>query len=385
MRICLNLLAALAGGQLTRARAFVERFERYAPDSSLVVLKESSVLEEWAPRTQFDVLELSMGGLGRLRALKRSAWEHRHLQPLMRDTGADLFLTFSHYLPANFPSAIASVVGVANLQPFSPIACAVEKPLTRLKLALLRRSIISSTKRATSVIALSEACRKVLVSHGVDARKIAVIPNGLDSTWQSVDGGAEVLAANAIATPYLLYVSHFYRYKSHETLIRAYASLPATMRAQHQLVLVGWPFDRAYFDELVALCGELGVSKSVVFIEGESGERLRRLYRDAHLFVFPSLVENSPNSLLEAMAAGAPVMAVAVEPMPEFCGAAAAYFQPCDSVGLGAQIERLLADPARLETMRGLSRERAAGYSWDAFVSRVVDTCRETLRSHQLH
>src|SRR5688500_2499976 len=114
MRICLNLLAALAGGQLTRARALAARFRRYAPDSSLVVLKERSVLEDWAAHDGFDVLDLSMGGLGRLRALRRSAWEHRHLQRVMRDTGADLFLTFSHYLPANFPPAIPSVVGVAN-------------------------------------------------------------------------------------------------------------------------------------------------------------------------------------------------------------------------------------------------------------------------------
>ena len=385
MRICLNLLAALAGGQLTRARALAERFGQYAPDSSLIVLKERSVLEEWASRDGFDVVNLSMGGLGKLRALRRSAWEHRHLQRVMGDTGADLFLTFSHYLPANFPQTIASVVGVANLQPFSAAACDVEKPITRLKLALLRRSIVSSCRRATSVIALSEACRKVLVARGVDAGKISVIPNGVDGTWSEKSSAVEVLSDNGVTKPYLLYVSHFYRYKSHETLIRAYALLPRAVRVAHQLVLVGRPYDRAYFEELVQLCKSLDVAGSTVFIAGENGERLRLLYQDAHLFVFPSLIENSPNSLLEAMAAGVPVMAAELEPMPEFCGGAAAYFTPCDAAGLAAGMEALLLDPERLQAMRSLSRERASLYSWDAFVAAVVDKCRETLRVHRAH
>jgi len=385
MRVCLNLLAALTGGQLTRASAFLERFPSYAPDSKLIVLKERSVLNELQATDAFEIEQLSMGGLGRLRAIRRRSWEHIFLPSLMRRTRADVLLTFSHYLPINFPKSIPSVVGVANLAPFSVRAREAEGTVMRTKFALLKRSIISSAKRATKVIALSEACRNVLLEHDVPARNIIVIPNGVDKRWAQPANAPSVLAEHAVRRPYLLYVSHFYRYKDHATLIRAFAQLPTAIREAHQLVLVGKPHERAYFNELSHLRDELRLRDAIVMIPGESGVRLREIYQQSKLFVFPSLVENSPNSILEAMAAGAPVLASNVEPMPEFGGAAARYFEAGDAAALALQVAALLNDPAELEAMRARSRGRAGAFSWDAFVRGVVDICRETLSAPAAH
>jgi glycosyltransferase involved in cell wall biosynthesis len=276
-----------------------------------------------------------------------------------------------------------SVVGVANLAPFSEMARQVENAVMRVKLALLQRSIISAASRATRVIALSEACRTVLTDRGICPAKIVVIPNGIDPSFSEPAEGGDVLRDHGISRPYLLYVGHFFRYKNHITLLRAYARLPEPIRKAHQLVLVGGPFDRGYFDELVRLRAASGLAETVVLVPGESGARLRRLYQDTALFVFPSLVENCPNSLLEAMAAGAPVLASDIQPMPEFCGTAGHYFDATDTDALASKIAGLLSAPVELVAMRERSRERAASFSWDAFVADVVQTCRETLVAHR--
>ena len=381
MRLCLNLLAATTGGQITRARAFLDRFARVAPDSRLIVLKETSVLRDLGSGSGREVTDLSIG-LGPLKALLRTGWENIRLKTFLRACEADLYLTFSHYLPRNFPESVPSVVGVSNLAPFSSYAWEAEKPLGRIRLALLRRSIVSSARRASKVIALSQACRELLIERGVDSKRIVVIPNGVDGDWPPDSSDAEaVFRDNGIARPYLLYVSHFYRYKNHFDLIKAFAALEPRLRASHQLVLVGRPYDRTYFHQVLALRDRLGLRDKVLAIPGEGGERLKRLYRRASLFVFTSLVENSPSSLLEAMAAGVPVITSRLAPMPEFAGAAAEYFDVHDIRGMAARISALLADPARLDAMRALSRARSKLYSWDDFVARVVEACREAFAS----
>jgi glycosyltransferase involved in cell wall biosynthesis len=383
MRICLNLLAATAGGQITRARAFLDRFARIAPDSKLIVLKEKSVLRELGSGPGCEVMDLPIG-LGPLKALLRTGWENLRLKKFLRAREADLYLTFSHYLPRNFPQWVPSVVGVSNLAPFSSLAWEAEKPLGRIRLALLRRSIVSSARRASTVIALSQACSDLLTEHGVDPKRIVVIPNGVDVDWRSLSSdGERVCRDYGITRPYLLYVSHFYRYKNHLDLVKAFAALEPRLRASHQLVLVGRPYDRNYFGEVLALRDRLGLRDDVLVIPGEGGKRLKRLYQQAALFVFTSLIENSPSSLLEAMAAGVPVITSRLAPMPEFAGAAAEYFDVHDVRGMAARISALLADPARLDDMRALSIARASRYSWDNFVARVVETCRETLDMRQ--
>jgi glycosyltransferase involved in cell wall biosynthesis len=181
----------------------------------------------------------------------------------------------------------------------------------------------------------------------------------------------------SIVRPYVLYVSHFHRYKNHARLLNAYARLSADIRKAHQLVLVGKPENQSCYEDVTKVIRKLGLSGEAIVLPGESGYRLRELYQGAALFVFPSLIENSPNILLEAMMAGAPVAASSLSPMPEFGGNAAEYFDALDSSSISESIESLLRNPAQLAQMRSRSRARANRYSWDEFVANVVAICQQ--------
>ena len=120
------------------------------------------------------------------------------------------------------------------------------------------------------------------------------------------------------------------------------------------------------------LVRRLDLTGDVILIPGENKENLKELYQKTDLFVFPSLIENSPNILLEAMMAGAPVVTSNLAPMPEFCGNAAEYFNAMDTFDIARKIESTLENSDRLTDLRRRSCKQASKFSWDDFVSNVL-------------
>jgi len=376
MKIFLNLLAATAGGQLSRARAFLDRFDNSSNNAQLIVIKNKSTLIEYKSSDSIKIIDITIGN-GRFRALRRMFWENFVMPEMIHRHEADVYLTFSHYLPHLKNIRVPTVVGVSNLAPFSLEAWRHESILVKFKMAALRQTILSSVRRATTVLALSETCRDVLVDQGITREKIVVTPNGVDSFWSQPAPSTDLLSRLGIVRPYLLYVSHFHRYKNYIRLVEAYARLPPGLRSAYQLVLVGKPQNKSCYEQTQMLIKQLGLSDGVIMVPGESSESLKELYQNTKLFVFPSLIENSPNILLEAMMAGAPVAASSLPPMPEFCGEAAEYFDALDVSSMVNKIEKLLADTKHLIDLSELSRTQARKFTWDAFVSDVMEYVKD--------
>lgn len=373
-RIVIDLLAASTGGQITRARAFLERLRRYDPNSKIWLLQENAALGALAQRPDLTTIDRASAP-GKFRALRRMAWQNLRLPAIIRRHRIDTYLSFSHYLPSTLPHGVTAVVGISNLAPFSQAALDAETRLwPRLRLRVLRRTILSAARRADKVIALSKACRAVLTSEGIAPAAIRVIPNGVEVAGAGASAPTLAALRNRYPIParYLLYVSHFYPYKNFVRLTQAYAQLPPELRANYALVLVGVPHDRDYYDVVQAEIRRLGIISQVLTIPGLAAAELAPLYAHASLFVFPSLVENSPNILLEAMAYGAPVLAGKHAPMPEFGADAARYFDAFSSHSMAREIAALLADETARNRLRELARARAALYSWDEFTAGVV-------------
>lgn len=91
-----------------------------------------------------------------------------------------------------------------------------------------------------------------------------------------------------------------------------------------------------------------------------SDEELRRQYRDAYAFIYPTLNEGFGYPPLEAMHFGTPVAASAVCSVPEVCGDAALYFNPFDIPEIANRILQL-TDP---ETHSRLSQEALKRYDY---------------------
>ena len=81
--------------------------------------------------------------------------------------------------------------------------------------------------------------------------------------------------------------------------------------------------------------------------------------------VFASEAENCPNVLLEAMAAGKPILCSRRPPMPEFGGDAVWYFEPSSVDELSAQLLRLLREPDTRAALGARAAERSRRFDWD--------------------
>ncbi len=88
------------------------------------------------------------------------------------------------------------------------------------------------------------------------------------------------------------------------------------------------------------------------------------LLAQAAALVHPALHEGFGLTVLEAMHAGAPVVAARSPGLVETCAEAVLYVDPYDADGLARALARLAADPALRRTLSAAGRERAAAFSW---------------------
>jgi glycosyltransferase involved in cell wall biosynthesis len=370
MRILVNLLAGNSGGQVTRAVEFFERINSFLPNATFIVIKETNSLAELKVSKNILVKNIRLGG-SITGVIRRLWWENIFLKRVLAQNQANVYLTFSHYLPA-IRLPLPTVVGVSNLAPFSKEAFMSEGILVRLKLLILRLTILSSVNRATRVLALSKTCKSILVECGTSADKISVASNGVDKFWEEPALQLPTSLGDYCNEPYFLYVSHFHRYKNHIRLVKAFFHLPNHLKSSYRLVLIGQPANLRYYKEVLSLIDFLDLRDRVVVVPGATKSILRSAYQGCSLFLFPSLIENSPNILLEAMRSGAPVLSSDFLPMPEFCGSSVIYFDALDELSMSAAIECALGSKISLEDLVVKSKGRSVKYTWDIFCQRVA-------------
>jgi len=209
----------------------------------------------------------------------------------------------------------------------------------------------------------SHSLRDFLVStYGLPPERLTVVPNGVDlEFFQPPAGGKDQ------GPPVLLSVARLVPDKDHDTLLAAFGRV-ASRHPEAELWLVG---DGPRRQALEHKAGEMALDGRVRFFPGEPD--LRAFYHRADLFVLSSVAEALPNVILEAMAAGLPVVATRVGGIPEAVApeATGLLVAPGDVAGLAAALARLLGDPEARQTMGRKGRERVLEhYSFTAMVRR---------------
>jgi glycosyltransferase involved in cell wall biosynthesis len=243
---------------------------------------------------------------------------------------------------------------------------------SRLKAAYARMLFANVARRADKVICVSHFTAGELVRlTGIDERRIEVIHSAVDDSWHVLPDGPRPVAA-----PYVLYVGNVKPHKNLPRLLQAMQRLGG--KVPHSIVIVGRHRELRTPDRSVAAAAA-PLGSRVVFTGELTHEQLRLYYRHADLLAFPSLYEGFGFPPLEAMAMGVPVAAARAASIPEVCGDAVAYFDPCSVEDMSGVIERTLSDEDLRERLRQSGRRQVARYSWDATTARVAAVLRSTL------
>jgi glycosyltransferase involved in cell wall biosynthesis len=146
--------------------------------------------------------------------------------------------------------------------------------------------------------------------------------------------------------------------KNQAALIHAFSRFHATRPATKLCIIGEGPLE----GELAALIDELGVSDSVFLLGAKACARDYLAAADA--FVLPSLYEGMPMTLIEAMMAGAPVLASDRGGSPDMVAdGATGYLCEPDEAGIEAGLARVFEDPGRAAVA---ARGKAASAAWTA-------------------
>jgi L-malate glycosyltransferase len=212
---------------------------------------------------------------------------------------------------------------------------------------------------AHRVIASSDAAAQRLVEEGVPDWKVATIANGVDLE-RFVARGA-VARRRVITT-----VGSLKPGKGHDVLLKAAARIVRRV-PDAQFQIVG---DGERRSELERQAASLRISAQVKFL-GPRGD-VPELLRQSDLFVYPSFLDGASSPLLEAMAAGLPIVASRAGGVPEAIEheRSGILVPPGDDRALAAGIVRLIERPGVATRLAAAARHGAQGrYAVDRMVT----------------
>lgn len=218
---------------------------------------------------------------------------------------------------------------------------------------------------ADAVVANSAAAAAQLAREGVPDSKVRVIPNGVDTARFGAARPARPLRR-------IVMVANLRPEKGHDILIDAAPRILAA-HPDAEFVLAGEGPRRS---ALQSQARASGVDQRVRFL-GECRD-VPGILAGGDLFVLPSRTEAMPNAVIEAMAAGLPVVASAVGGIPELITAdhTGLLVAPNDPAALAAAVNRLMDDP---------DRAAALGRSARAFITREFGFGRMVARVEELY
>lgn len=222
-----------------------------------------------------------------------------------------------------------------------------------------------SVRAADRVVAVSHHLAEHIRRSWPDAApKLTVIHEGVEAAgFEPTSSRPE---AGADPDPYLLFVGTLFPYKNVDRLLEAFALLKSSGRAPADLRLrvAGRDPDGTQRPRLEVLAAKLALEASVEFLGSVPHDGIADLYRRARAFVFPSAVETFGLPVLEAMAAGVPVIASDRMSVPEVVGDAGVVVDPDQPSAMARAIGRVLTDAAFRSSLVAAGRRRVRELTW---------------------
>jgi len=208
-----------------------------------------------------------------------------------------------------------------------------------------------------------------VVHHGVDADVFAPAPQG---------AMAAVRGRFGIEGPYILFLGGIEPRKNLEVLVRAFARTDA---GNVRLVIAGGPvrwFPQAAerLEASIALLPE--AVRDRIVVTGYVSERDKlALLSGATALAYPSLYEGFGFPVLEAFAAGVPVLTSNVSSLPEVAGDAAVLVDPEDVDALAAALNELIVDDDLRAVLSAAGVARASRFTWEATARATASVIQE--------
>jgi glycosyltransferase involved in cell wall biosynthesis len=214
-------------------------------------------------------------------------------------------------------------------------------------------SVLRTLRRASALAVPSGFLHEIFGRRGMPAE---IVPNIID--LQRFRSRVEPLPAH----PHLVVARNLEAIYDIATALRAFALVSRRIPDARMTVAGSGPEELP----LRRLAEELGVAGGVDFRGTLDRDQMAALYRSASVVLNPSRVDNMPNSVLEAMASGAPVVSTNVGGVPFIArdGATALLVPPGDPAAMAQAARRILADSRLAASLQAAALADVQQYAW---------------------
>ena len=238
----------------------------------------------------------------------------------------------------------------------------------------------STARRACAIITSTRQEFQEALEFGVEKSKLRIIPAGVELKQRA---GAKK-QSNVVR---ILFVGRIGRSRNIEQILYAFKQIAGNYEGV-ELYIVGGEAVRSYAEkvgylaELKATCRTLEIDKQVVFTGFLSGDSLKNMYTSSDIFVYTSLYENLGQTLLEAGAAGLPIITTPVGIANDIViNDKTGYLVNFGDVEeLTSQLSKLVDDESKRATMgRNIQAIIEKEYSWDRIMEAYIQLYQEML------
>ncbi len=295
--------------------------------------------------------------------------------------GADVLHVPHFNIPLHYPGKL--VVTIHNLLYFTHPQWL--SGWSRLKGRVVQSMTQLAARKADRVIAVSHFIKSEVHSRAkIPLEKITVIHHGVERhQFQqfSRNSGTQLLEEYRLSPPFLLFVGERRPHKNIPTLIEAYRIFRELSQKNYSLVIAGKRY--ADYHEPEDYVRRLGLEQHVHFIDHQEGEALISLYHLADAFVLLSTYEGFGLPLIEAMAAGTPVVASHCTAIPEVVGEAGILVSPYEPEQAAHALLKVVPGGAMRQWLIARGKERVKQFTWEQCARQTLEIYRATCEMEQ--
>jgi glycosyltransferase involved in cell wall biosynthesis len=255
--------------------------------------------------------------------------------------------------------------------------------MPRVSRAHSRTLLNLMVNKADKVITVSASNKEDIVDAcGCPAEKIEVIYSGFDKRffeeYDLVDK-ERLFNKYEIKDKYILFLGTLEPSKNIPRLLEAFKIFKNNLKKEktktdYKLIIAG---KKGWLSgEYKQMTKDMGLAKCTVFTGYIIGDELVPLFKNADFFVMPSLHEGFGSTILEAYAAGLPVIASNVASVPEIAGDAAILVDPLNIEEIAESMRRLSQDENLKAAMREKGKKQIEKFNWEK-------CAKETLRVYE--